>query len=200
MPELLGGVYYEERTGHGQKFMGKRGRSFTGERWPKTITKVNMDESLTWKPERMVFWCVSPWLSVMVPLTLSWILPDSSRVTKGRKDVFLPWVQLWTNVFRERRIGFKILSLGARVGDVSSNLVGIRQAVHIYLQRQLGLQIFCFSFTSRVVEEKLWPGWRLKGFPALTTRLGAPVLEPHLEGGERETAFGWSPHATITPS
>ena len=168
-----------------EQAMGNRGGGFTGERWLKTIIKVNTDESLTWKPERTVFRCASPWLSVMVPLSSPWILPDS-RVTKGRKDVFLPWVQLWTNVFRERRTGFKILTLGARVRDASSNLVGIGQAVHIYLQRRLGLQIFCFSFTSRVVEEQLRPGWGLKGFPALTTWLGTPVLEPHLQEGRKK--------------
>lgn len=175
MPELLGGVYCEEGTGHEQQVRDDS----------RTIIKVNTDESLTWKPERTVFRCASPWLSVMVPLSSPWILPDS-RVTKGRKDVFLPWVQLWTNIFRERRTGFKILTLGARVRDASSNLVGIGQAVHIYLQRRLGLQIFCFSFTSRVVEEQLRPGWGLKGFPALTTWLGTPVLEPHLQEGRKK--------------
>lgn len=55
----------------------------------KTIIKVSIDVSLKRKPERTIFLCVSPWLSVMAPLSLSGIL-ESSRVTKGRKDVFLP--------------------------------------------------------------------------------------------------------------
>ena len=44
MPELLGGVYYEEGIGHGQQVRDDS----------RAIIKVNTDESLTWKPERTV--------------------------------------------------------------------------------------------------------------------------------------------------
>ena len=47
MPELLGGVYCEEGTGHEQQVRDDS----------RTIIKVNTDESLTWKPERTVFRC-----------------------------------------------------------------------------------------------------------------------------------------------
>lgn len=180
MPELWGGSV-------GLKLLHWQSRGvFSNVRGAvKTIIKVNKHMSLAWKSERTVCWCVSPRLSVMTPQSLSRILPESSKVTKGRKDVFLPWVQFWTNVFRERGTGFKILTLGARVRDAPSNPVWIGQAVHIHLKRQLGLQTFRFSSRSRVVEDNLRPSQRLEGFPTLTPGLGTSVLEPYLEEGRK---------------
>lgn len=196
MPELLGGVYSEERTGHGQRFMGKRGGSFTGERWLKTITKVNMDMSLIQKPERTVFWCVSPWLSVMVHLSSSWILqtpqelPKAEKICSSHESNFEPM----SSERGEKVSKFWPWELGSEM--LPPTLLGSGRQFTSTSRGSWG-----FKYLPSVSQAEWWTkssglakGW--KNLPLWRRDLARLFWNHTWKRGE--TTFGWSPYATLT--
>lgn len=181
MPELLG-VYCEEGTGHGQQ--GRRLH-----RWEMTQDPLSRlshtDESLTWKPERTVFRCVSPTVShgsselTLNPPRLK-ELPKAEKMCSSHESSFEPMSS------EERRTGFKVLTLGVRVRDASSNLVGTAGSSHLPPRGGQAFNILLqFHKQSGGGTAPAWlEGW--KGFPLWRRDSWHACSEPHLEEGRKK--------------